>query len=134
METKPLTHELTVSGQITVEDVTELSNAGVKSIICNRPDQEEAQQPSFETIEDAAKVLGIEFVYQPVISGQMTQQNVDDFANAIKSLPTPIHAYCRSGMRCTSLWGLSLKQAGADSQHIVKTATDAGYDITKLIL
>ena len=132
-EVKTLTEQLTVSGQISAADVEALKAAGVRSIVCNRPDNEEANQVAHTTIADAAKDKGIEFVFMPVISGQMTQDNVDDFAKALKSLPEPIHAYCRSGMRCTSLWGLSQKQAGVDARSIAEKASTAGYDISKLL-
>lgn len=133
METKTITEQLTVSGQINEDDVATLKAAGIKSIICNRPDNEEATQPAHTTIADAAKTHDIEFTFVPVIAGQMTQENVDDFAKAIKNLPEPIHAYCRSGMRSTSLWGLSQSQAGMSRNEVLQKATAAGYDLTKLL-
>ena len=37
---------ITISGQITPNDVKELAKDGVKSIVNNRPDGEEAGQPT----------------------------------------------------------------------------------------
>lgn len=133
MEIKSLTKDLTVSGQISPKDVNHLKVSGVNSIICNRPDNEEALQVSHTEIKQAANNANIHFVYMPVISGQITQADVDDFAAALAELPKPIHSYCRSGMRCTSLWGLSQKQAGKASAEIIQVANHAGYDLSKLL-
>lgn len=133
METKQLTEQLSVSGQITVADLESLKAAGIKSIICNRPDNEEPNQISHVHIEAATKENGMAFVFMPVISGQVTQDNVADFGRALTTLPQPVHAYCRSGMRCTSLWGLSETLKGADKPTILETAAQSGYDLSKVL-
>lgn len=133
MDRKQLTEELSVSGQITIDDIASLKAAGVKSIICNRPDNEDANQLSHEDIAAAAKENALEFVFMPVISGQVTQTNADDFAASLEALPQPIHAYCRSGMRCTCLWGLSEFAKGTDKTSILQKATESGYDLSKIL-
>ena len=54
MTAKPITPTLSVSEQVLSQDVAALATAGFKSIICNRPDGEGADQPSFAEIEAAA--------------------------------------------------------------------------------
>ena len=39
-------------------------------------------------------------------------ENVDDQAAALDSLPGPVLAYCRSGARCTNLFGLVQQKRG----------------------
>ena len=51
MDHKALTPHLCVSPQILVSDLPALAQAGFKAIICNRPDGEGADQPSFKEIE-----------------------------------------------------------------------------------
>ena len=121
-----------VSGQLSPEDVATLSKLGVKSIICNRPDKEEAQQFDYQYIEDAAKEHGLEFAFMPVISGQVTLEHGDQFAQALADMPHPIHAYCRSGMRCTTLWALAEFKRGKSKESILENAAAAGYNLTGL--
>lgn len=133
MEVKPLTDQLNVSGQISIDDVAALQAAGVKSIICNRPDHEEANQVLHSDIANAAEKHGIAFVFMPITPGQMTQDNVNEFSQSLNTLDKPIHAYCRSGMRSTSLWGLSQTLNGLSKERVLQTAAEAGYDLSKLL-
>ena len=103
-----LSDTIGVSDQISPEDVLELSSLGVKSIICNRPDNEhESDQPDAESIRQASKQLGIEFAFHPVESNFQTEQDASQMAKHLCELPKPIIAYCRSGGRSTALIGLA---------------------------
>ena len=103
-----LSDTIGVSDQISPEDVLELSGLGIKSIICNRPDREsESDQPDAESIRQASKKLGIEFVFHPVESNFQTNQDASKMAKYLCELPKPIIAYCRSGGRSTALVGLA---------------------------
>ena len=132
MDKKIVNHEFSTSGQIFADDVTFLADQGAKSIICNRPDGEGADQPNFTEIEEIAKQRGISFHYLPVISGQITDQDVSDFASLYASLTKPVHAYCRSGVRSTTLWALSRVQAGEDPEVVFSAASNAGFDLSAL--
>ena len=57
-------------------------------------------------VKAAAEAAGREFRYIPVISGQITEENVADQAAALEDLEGPVFAYCRSGARCTNLYAL----------------------------
>jgi uncharacterized protein (TIGR01244 family) len=107
MKITPLTPEFSVSPQIRPEDVAEIAAAGYRSILCNRPDGEDAGQPDYATIKAAAEAAGLEVLHVPVISGAITQGNVEDFRAAVADLPTPLLAYCRSGTRCANLWDMT---------------------------
>ena len=133
MNVKTLTKDLSVSGQITTADLAELQNAGIKSIVCNRPDHEDPGQPEFETIADAAGKQGLIARFMPVISSELTREKGAKFGKLMAELPKPVHAYCRSGTRCTILWALSEVDAGADPQQVIQQAGQAGYDLTKTL-
>lgn len=105
MEIRQITEDYSVAPQIGLEHLPLIKAAGFKSVIANRPDAEDGAVPHDE-IEAAARAEGLEFRYIPVISGQMTPQNVDDQAAALDELPKPVLAYCRSGARCTNLYAL----------------------------
>ena len=103
-----MTQQIGFAGQLYPEQMTEVVAKGFKSVINNRPDYEEcAQQPTAETIAAAAKAAGLEYVFQPVISGQITEADVATFARYINELPKPVLAFCRTGNRCNNLYQLA---------------------------
>lgn len=106
MEYRQISDNYSVSGQILPEDIAVVKAAGFRSVICNRPDDEQPGQPSAASVKQAAEAAGLEFRYIPVISGQITEQNVADQAAALDDLDGPVFAYCRSGARCTNLYAL----------------------------
>ncbi|MEW9805165.1 TIGR01244 family sulfur transferase [Mesorhizobium marinum] len=106
MEYREISDNYAVSGQILPEDIAAVKAAGFKSVICNRPDDEQPGQPSAATLKQAAEAAGLAFRHIPVISGQVTEQNVADQAAALQQLQGPVFAYCRSGARSTNLYGL----------------------------
>ena len=131
MQVRRVSDELAVSPQISVADVAEAAAQGFKAIVCNRPDGESADQIAFGEIEAAAKAKGLEIVWQPVISGQMSDEEGRKFGEIVDGLPGPVLAYCRSGTRCIMLWALS--QAGKKpTADIVRQAAEAGYDLSAL--
>jgi uncharacterized protein (TIGR01244 family) len=106
MEYREISDNYSVSGQILPDDIAALKAAGFKSVICNRPDNEQPGQPSSDSMKQAAEAAGLEFRYIPVISGQITEENVADQALALEDLQGPVFAYCRTGARCTNLYAL----------------------------
>ena len=111
MDIRQITPDYSVAPQIGPDDVEAIRAAGFRSVISNRPDAEDGAVPH-DTVEQAAKAAGLEFRYIPVISGQITMDNVDDQTAALDDLPTPVLAYCRSGARCTNLYGLVVQKRG----------------------
>jgi len=126
-----LTDQLWVAGQISPDDLKEIADNGVKTVICNRPDGESADQFSYQEIEHAAKNLGLEIAYCPVVSGRMTEEDVKLFKSLMETLPAPYLAYCRSGMRSTTIWALSQSDS-IPSDVLIATAANAGYDLSPL--
>ncbi len=112
MDYRQIAENYSVSGQITPEDIAMVKDAGFKSIICNRPDDEQPGQPSADVIKAAAEAAGLDFRYVPVISGQMTEDDVIDQAAALKEVPGPVFAYCRSGARSTNLYAMVQQKKG----------------------
>ncbi|QFT94351.1 Beta-lactamase hydrolase-like protein [Roseovarius sp. THAF9] len=128
MDIKKITEKVSVSPQITVNDIAEIKAAGFRAIICNRPDGEGADQPSFEEVEAAAKAVGIDARYVPVESGMVNDEDVAAFGASLEDLPRPVLAYCRTGTRSATLWSLS--EAKTRSMPDILAATkDAGYDM-----
>jgi len=108
MDARTITAGLSVSPQISAADVQTVADHGFRAIICNRPDGEEVDQPSFDEIETVARGLGLETRYLPITPGQMQGVDADAFARMLTELPCPVLAYCRSGARCEALWALAV--------------------------
>ncbi|MCR9137547.1 MAG: bifunctional protein tyrosine phosphatase family protein/NAD(P)/FAD-dependent oxidoreductase [Alphaproteobacteria bacterium] len=128
MEAKKVSDELSVSPQILVDDVKTLADQGFRALICNRPDGEGADQPVFKELENAAEGLGLQTRYIPVSAGKVNDDDVEAFATAMRELPKPVLAFCRTGTRSATLWSLSQ----ADQQplaEILAATKDAGYDM-----
>jgi len=128
MQIKSLSEAIAVSPQIEATDIDALQQQGYRSIICNRPDGEGTDQPGFAEIAAAATEAGLSARYVPVQSGKVTDTNADDFRDAMRELPGPVLAYCRTGTRSATLWALSqaTQQPIAD---ILSAARGAGYDL-----
>ena len=111
VEIRQITEDYSVAPQIQASDVAAIKAAGFRTIISNRPDAEDGAVPHDE-IEAAARAAGLEFLYIPVNSGHKKSENVDDQAAALDGMPAPVLAYCRSGTRCTNLYGLVQQKRG----------------------
>lgn len=131
MDIRPIDDRIAVAPQITPADISELARLGFKTVVANRPDQEEPGQPSMADLEAAAAEHGLKWVYQPVESGNIQDADVDRFAEMIRTADAPVLAFCRSGTRCTVLWALSSAR-DAPVDDIITKARSAGYDISGL--
>lgn len=103
MNSRKLSDDFAVTGQITPEQIKAVSAAGYKSILCARPDNEESGQPSFEEVARAAEAEGLQIVHIPV-SGMLGEGQIIRFHQAWETMPKPMLGYCRSGARAGSLY------------------------------
>ena len=130
VETKTLAGGVSVAAQICPEDLETLA-ARFRTILNNRPDGEEAGQPSSAEIEAEARRVGLQYAFVPITPGQLNEQAINGFSEVISNAPTPILAFCRTGTRSAALWAIT--QAGVrDPKEILKIAAGAGYDLSGL--
>ncbi len=128
MDIKRIDDSFSVSPQLAVADVAAAAAAGFRAIICNRPDGEGADQPVYDEIAAAARAAGMEARYIPITGGMVSDADADAFRTALRNLPGPALAYCRTGTRSATLW--SLAQAGAKPMPAILSATKAaGFDM-----
>lgn len=92
-----------IAPQIQPDDVSALADAGCRGIICARPDNEDAGQPSFAEIAAAASKAGIKAIHIPV-SGPLGEAQLIRMEQALAEIEGPILGYCRSGGRAGSLY------------------------------
>lgn len=131
MDIRKIDDTISVSPQITYADVAEAARLGFRTLVANRPDQEEFGQPAMADIEAAALENGMTWVYMPVQSGNVSDADVDRFGAMIQGSDKPVLAFCRSGTRCTVLWALNAART-TPAEDVVGKAREAGYDISGL--
>ena len=105
------TEQFATAPQISPQDMAAISAHGFHTVINNRPDGEGgSEQPSSAAMAQAAQAAGLAYHYLPVISGQITHEQVQQFAALLKAAPGPVLAFCRSGVRSTNIWSMALAE------------------------
>lgn len=131
MELKRINEHVSVSPQISPDDVAAIKAAGFVAIVNNRPDGESPDQPPSAVIEKAAHDAGLAYHHIPLGREGVTPQMVEETKSVLEGSAGPVFCYCRSGTRSTTLWALS--QAGEmDGAEIIAQAAGAGYDMSHL--
>lgn len=123
-----LTDTIAVAGQINVEQVREIAAAGFRVLVNNRPDGEDAGQPSGAEIEAAALAAGLEYHHLPVTGMNFPGPDVERMAQLLDDSARPVFAFCRTGTRCTNLWVVT-REEGAREQAI-RHARNLGFDLS----
>ena len=101
-----LTDDFAVYGQMNADDMEAALAAGFKTIICNRPDSEDGAVP-FNSLKPLAEAKNVTIIYQPVVSGALTDDDARQLAEILEGAEKPVLAYCRSGARCTVLYDMA---------------------------
>lgn len=131
----PLTDNVQVSPQITLDQIAAAKAEGVTVIINNRPDGEDPSAPQSAEIEAAAKAAGIDYVSIPVTHAGFSAPQVDAMIAALDKAEASggkVLAYCRSGTRSTLLWSLAQAKQGRSPAELTRIAAQAGYDLTPI--
>jgi uncharacterized protein (TIGR01244 family) len=129
---RTVNESISVAPQITVADVAGIAAAGFKTIVNNRPDDEEPGQPSGAEIQAAAAAAGLGYVAIPVTHAGFSHPQLDAMAEALVAAGGPVLAYCRSGTRSCNLWALAAAKAGRNPNLLMAQAEDAGYDLSTI--
>jgi len=127
---RTLTPAVSVAPQVRPEDVPDLAARGFRTLVNNRPDDEEPGQPDGEAMRAAAEAAGMRYVAIPVGHAGMGHAQLDAMAAALADADGPVLAYCRSGTRSCSLWALAEAKGGAAPEALVAAAGRAGYDLS----
>lgn len=107
---KTLNAQVSVAGQMTTDKFQQLIKAGFKSVIVNRPDQEQGNTVSVAQLRQIAEQSQVSVIYQPILSGKISQTDVTEFAKYYNELPKPILMVCRSGSRSSVLFNQAKSQ------------------------
>jgi uncharacterized protein (TIGR01244 family) len=127
---KQLDGKTLVSGQITADDLSQASAEGVTLVVNNRPDGEDAGQPTSAEIEAAARAAGLDYRHVPIVRG-MGPTDVELMREAMAATGDgKLLAYCRSGMRSTLAWAVACREEGVPREKVEQGAAAAGFSLT----
>ena len=107
---KTLNAQVSVAGQMTTDKFQQLIKDGFKSVIVNRPDQEQGNTVSVTQLREIAEQSQVSVIYQPILSGKISQTDVTEFAKYYNELTRPILMICRSGSRSSILFNQAKSQ------------------------
>jgi len=105
-----------------------LAERGYRSIISNRPENESEDQPDWLDLKAAAAAKNMDAIQIPIVMGQISDDQVEAFRNALEDLPKPIAVFCRSGTRAALMWALA-NQANLTVDERIAIAAKEGYDL-----
>lgn len=129
---KQLDAKTFVAGQIAAADLAEAKASGVTLIVNNRPDGEDAGQPTSAEIEAAARAAGLDYRHVPIDRG-MGPTHVEAMREAMHAAGDgKLLAYCRSGMRSTLAWAVACREEGVPRAEVEEKAHNAGFSLAAI--
>lgn len=128
MDLRQITDTYTVAPQLEPGDMAALAAQGVTTVICNRPDAENPGPLQAAAMQAAAEAAGMSFVFNPVVGGQLTMDNVEEQRDAIDGSDGPVVAYCASGNRSTIVWALGMA-GDLPTDEIIARGEKWGYQL-----
>lgn len=131
MDMRQITPRFFAAPQISPEDMPHIAAAGIRRVICNRPDSEVPPSHQMEAIKRAADDAGLEFANRPLTHQSMTPDIIAQNYALISDCEGPVLAYCASGTRSTIAWALAAARDMA-IDDIISAARAGGYDLSNL--
>jgi len=123
-----LTETIAVSGQIQPGHIAAIAAAGYRVLVNNRPDGEEAGQPSSAEIAAAAAAAGLEYHYLPVTAADFPGPDAARMAALFGDAGRNLLAFCRTGTRCANLWVVT--REGDELDRAAQVAGGQGFDLS----
>ena len=128
MKPVAVTEKLAVAPQPKLSHFQEFKRQGFTTIVNNRPDGEDPNQPGSAAEEAAAHAAGLDYVHIPVTSTGMTEEDARLLKETIGQAPGPVVAHCRSGARSFYLWVLSGDLDSHTDAELLAKAAELGVD------
>jgi uncharacterized protein (TIGR01244 family) len=128
MKPVAVSQKLALAPQPTLSDFQKLKWQGFTTVVNNRPDGEDPDQPGSAAEEAAARAAGLGYVHIPVTSTTMTEGDAQRLKETIEEAPGPVVAHCRSGARSFYLWALSGALDSHTDAELLAKAAELGVD------
>ena len=103
MNIEQINQKFYVTAQIDVEDLENLKLEGFDSIVCNRPDHEEPDQPLAVDLEQECKKLGLKFLHLPMTAPIYNEVNKAPLLELLNGAEKTL-GFCKTGRRALVLY------------------------------
>ena len=126
MKVKQLWDGFYVASQLDADDVAALPGMGIRSVLNHRPDGEATDQTPGAVIAQAAEMAGLVYQAAPIATKDVTAAEVAAMRRALRALPAPVCANCRTGTRAAIAWALAVSDR-VPHDELVAALDQAGY-------
>ncbi len=127
-----ITPDFAVTSALGLEDFAAVARLGFRTVIGNRPDGEEAGQPSSAECAACADRHGVDYRYVPATSLDLfTDPVVAAMAQALAESEGPTLAYCKSGQRSAIVWAAASARR-LPVAEVMNALKGAGFDLAFL--
>lgn len=128
---KQISAKLHIAPQLSADDIRQVRTDGIAAIINNRPDGEEAGQPTAARNRSVAEAAGLAYHHIPVVPGQVSEAQVRAFQSAVAEAPGPVLAHCKTGTRSATLYAIGEVLDGRMSRDdVVQLGRTVGLDLS----
>ncbi|MEA5594107.1 protein tyrosine phosphatase family protein [Rivularia sp. UHCC 0363] len=124
--TKKINDDVTVTGQVTPEQLQQAAKSGFKSVLNLRAPDEKG---FLKDEQQQAQSVGLEYTNIPLEVDTVNDELIDQILEQIDQLPKPALIHCASGMRAgaMTLMNIAVHQ-GMTPQEAFETAEKLGFD------
>ncbi|MBY3095190.1 TIGR01244 family phosphatase [Rhizobium laguerreae] len=124
-----ISEKLSVSPQPSIEDIQSLRDKGFKTLINNRPNDEDFAQPGTQAERQEAMHRGLSYAFIPVTADTITEADIRAFQRAVDESGGPVFAHCKTGTRSLSLYLIGEVLDGRlSADEVVEFGRSRGFD------
>jgi uncharacterized protein (TIGR01244 family) len=124
MEFMQMAPGLYLGGQPNVEDLKNLKQKGITTVIDVR-EPSETDMPNHQLVQD----IGLEYINIPVTKETFTDAKVDHFRTVIEEHPTNVLVHCASGVRAGAMMMMIMAiRQNWSSRDALEHASKMGFD------
>jgi uncharacterized protein (TIGR01244 family) len=124
---KKVSNDLSIAGQISSDELKQLSIEGFKSVLNLRSPDENG---FVHDEKQEAQIVGLEYTNIPLNSQAANQKLTAEAIQAIENLPKPILIHCAGGARAGGIALIAEAiQAGLTYEQIAQKANELGINL-----
>ncbi|BDA74742.1 hypothetical protein CAL7716_089080 [Calothrix sp. PCC 7716] len=125
--TKKVSDNLSVAGQVTKEELQQLASEGFKSVLNLRDSNEEG---FFSDEQQQAEKLGLEYANVPLQPKQADEELTKQAIEQVENLPKPILIHCGGGARAGGIALIAAAiEEGLSYEEITQKAKEVGISL-----
>ncbi|GJD19845.1 hypothetical protein RIVM261_048010 [Rivularia sp. IAM M-261] len=125
--TKKVSDNLSVAGQVTKEELQQLASEGFKSVLNLRGSNEEG---FFSDEQQQAEKLGLEYANVPLQPKQADEELTKQAIEQVENLPKPILIHCGGGARAGGIALIAAAiEEGLSYEEITQKAKEVGISL-----